>query len=63
VADTVLSASGRIPSRRLTSAAVATVREDEGARRTLIPFRWRMAGGEGAGVYDLAEPPANASRV
>jgi hypothetical protein len=45
------------------AAAVATVREDEGARRTLIPFRWRMAGGEGAGVYDLAEPPANASRV
>jgi len=44
------------------AAAVAAVREDDGARRTLIPFRWRMAGGEGAGVYELAEPPANASR-
>ncbi len=44
------------------SAAVPAVREDDGARLTLTPLRWRMAGGEGAGVYELTEPPANASR-
>ncbi len=43
------------------AAAVAAVREEDGARCTLIPFRWRMAGGEGSGVYELTEPPARVS--
>lgn len=44
------------------AASSANVIRNHASLRTWIPFRWRMAGAEGAGSYELLEPASDQRR-